>query len=84
MNLGLAVGQALRNVRLEQNKSLRQVSNKCFVSIAHLSDVERGNKTASHEVLETIANLGLGITTQELLDEIRQALSGKEIRNETL
>jgi transcriptional regulator with XRE-family HTH domain len=84
MKLGLAVGQALRNVRTEQNKSLRQISSKCFVSIAHLSEVERGHKSASPEVLELIAHKGLGITTEELLDEIYQALQGKEITNETL
>lgn len=84
MKLSLAVGQALRNLRTEQNKSLRQVSNKCFVSIAHLSEVERGHKSASPDVLELIANKGLGITTEQLLDEIYQALQGKEVTSETV
>lgn len=79
---GQAVGQALRNVRHEKQYSLRQVSIKCYISPGHISDIERGTKTPSHELLEDLAIKGLGITTETLVREIYQALQGKAVSNE--
>ena len=79
MKLSHAVGQALRNVRLEKGYTLRKVNNKCFVSIGQICDIERGHKGTSPETLEVIATQGLGITVEQLLDEINQALQGKVV-----
>ena len=74
-----AVGGALRNVRMEKKLTLRKVQEKCFVSIAHLSDIERGVKNASFELLEVIYTLGYGLTTKEFLNQMYHYTQGKRV-----
>lgn len=52
-------GSVLRDMRTERGLTLRQVQSECFVSIGHLSDIERGTKQPSLEVLEGILTRGL-------------------------
>jgi hypothetical protein len=73
MTLTNAVGHTIRRLRREQHLSLREVK---YVSLGHLSEIERGIKQASNEVLEVIA-LGLHITTAQLLKEIYEYLEEK-------
>ncbi|SDQ09154.1 helix-turn-helix domain-containing protein [Quadrisphaera sp. DSM 44207] len=63
------IGECLRRVRREQGRSLRDVAEQAGVSIAHLSEVERGRKEASSEVLAAICR-ALGV---DLLDLLRLA-----------
>lgn len=69
MKLNSAVGDTIRLLRTDRSLTLRQVSKKSSVSLGHLSDIERGNKQASNEVLEAIA-LGLDLSTTELIGEV--------------
>jgi|SanBayMetagenome_1026888.scaffolds.fasta_scaffold34835_1 transcriptional regulator with XRE-family HTH domain len=61
-----ALGNVIRDTRLEKNLTLRQVSSKGVISLGHLSDVERGRKEASSELLLCIA-YGLGVHVHELI-----------------
>lgn len=49
------MGDVLRTVRLHQGRTLREVSSEAQVSLGYLSEVERGQKEASSELLEAIA-----------------------------
>ena len=69
MRLQYAIGDTIRRIRTEQGKTLRQVADKQYMSFNYLSEIERGNKTASPDILEAIAR-GLKITTAELIGEI--------------
>jgi transcriptional regulator with XRE-family HTH domain len=69
MKLKTAIGGTLRDIRLRKHLTMRDLSNKSFVSLGHLSEIERGIKSASPEMLESIA-LGLSMTTAELIGEI--------------
>jgi len=71
MELKYAVGDTIRRLRNEQNITLRRMTP--YVSIGHLSDIERGNKEPSSAVLEAIA-VGLGVSTAELFREIAEYL----------
>jgi transcriptional regulator with XRE-family HTH domain len=71
MELKYAVGDTIRRLRHEQNISLRRMTP--YVSIGHLSDIERGNKEPSSAILEAIA-VGLGVSTAELFREIAEYL----------
>jgi len=71
MELKYAVGDTIRRLRNEQNITLRRMTP--YVSISHLSDIERGNKEPSSAVLEAIA-VGLGVSTAELFREIAEYL----------
>ena len=48
------LGGALREVRMSENLTLREVSSKARVSLGYLSEIERGQKEASSELLNAI------------------------------
>jgi len=48
------IGESLREERVSQGKTLREVSRKARVSLGYLSEVERGQKEASSELLAAI------------------------------
>ena len=45
------IGESLREERMAQGKTLREVSKVAQVSLGYLSEVERGQKEASSELL---------------------------------
>lgn len=49
------LGDVLREYRQRQGRTLREVSSAARVSLGYLSEVERGQKEASSELLESIA-----------------------------
>lgn len=73
------VGQTIRKERQSKNWSLRKLSSKSYVSLSHLSEIERGLKEASSEMLNYICN-GLDISLQELMIDV-VAEMGKENYN---
>ncbi len=54
------LGEALRTTRLRQERTLREVSSAAQVSLGYLSEVERGQKEASSELLASICR-ALGV-----------------------
>ena len=48
------IGDVLRRARTEQGRTLREVSDSARVSLGYLSEVERGRKEASSELLSAI------------------------------
>lgn len=61
-----AIGTSLRRVRTSQRRSLRDVSRRARVSLGYLSEVERGRKEASSELLAAICD-ALALPLPELL-----------------
>jgi hypothetical protein len=56
------VGDVLRSERLAQERTLKDVADAARISMPYLSEVERGRKEASSEVLAAAAHaLGLGL-----------------------
>ncbi|MFF7446348.1 MULTISPECIES: helix-turn-helix domain-containing protein [unclassified Streptomyces] len=56
------VGDVLRQERLDQERTLKDVADAARISMPYLSEVERGRKEASSEVLAAAAHaLGLGL-----------------------
>ena len=56
------VGDVLRRERLAQERTLKDVADQARISMPYLSEVERGRKEASSEVLAAAAHaLGLGL-----------------------
>jgi len=60
------IGFALRSARISQNRTLRDVAKSARVSLGYLSEVERGQKEASSELLNSICN-ALYISLGEVL-----------------
>lgn len=49
------IGEVLRDVRLRKGHTLRQVAGRASVALGYLSEVERGQKEASSEILASVA-----------------------------
>ena len=60
------IGDVLRAVRQLQGRTLREVSSAAQVSLGYLSEVERGQKEASSELLASICQ-ALDISMSEIL-----------------
>ncbi|MER6638793.1 helix-turn-helix domain-containing protein [Streptomyces microflavus] len=60
------VGDVLRGERLAQERTLKDVADTARISMAYLSEVERGRKEASSEVLAAAAQ-ALGLSLSEVL-----------------
>ena len=63
------IGDALRSRRQSQHRTLREVSTAANVSLGYLSEIERGQKEASSELLAAICE-ALGARLSELLREV--------------
>ena len=50
------IGDVLREARTTQGRTLREVSDAARVSLGYLSEVERGRKEASSELLNAICD----------------------------
>ncbi len=50
------IGDVLRDQRRRQGRTLREVSSSARVSLGYLSEVERGQKEASSELLASICD----------------------------
>jgi transcriptional regulator with XRE-family HTH domain len=60
------IGSALRSARISQGRTLRDVAKSARVSLGYLSEVERGQKEASSELLNAICS-ALDISLGEVL-----------------
>lgn len=69
-----ALGESLRRLRLEQGRTLAEVALAARISMPYLSEVERGLKEVSSEVLAALC-AALGIELSELLVAVAFHLS---------
>jgi transcriptional regulator with XRE-family HTH domain len=75
------LGDALRRLRLRQGRTLREVSATARVSLGYLSEVERGQKEASSELLASICD-ALGAPLSQVLREVSDNFALAELQNE--
>jgi len=73
-----AIGDTLRSARSGQGKTLREVSDTARVSLGYLSEVERGRKEASSELLAAICG-ALEVPLSKVLSEVSERLSHREV-----
>jgi len=71
------LGEVLRRHRLRQSRTLRDVSGSAGVSLGYLSEVERGRKEASSELLAAICT-ALDVSLSEVLHEVSEDLAREE------
>lgn len=75
------LGDALRRLRLRQGRTLREVSATARVSLGYLSEVERGQKEASSELLASICD-ALGAPLSQVLREVSDSFALAELQSE--
>lgn len=74
-----AIGDELRRVRTGQGRTLREVSTDARVSLGYLSEVERGQKEASSELLASICG-ALEVPIGDVLFQVAGVLSPARAR----
>lgn len=65
------IGDVLREQRQQQSRTLREVSAAARVSLGYLSEVERGQKEASSELLASICG-ALDLPLSRVLHEVSE------------
>jgi transcriptional regulator with XRE-family HTH domain len=71
------LGDVLRDERRHQGRTLREVSQSASVSLGYLSEVERGEKEASSELLASICG-ALGLPLSAVLHEVSTRVAHTE------
>jgi len=69
------LGEVLRRARLDQGRTLADVAQAAKVSMQYLSEIERGRKEASSEVLAAICD-ALETDLPDVLAEVGRGLAG--------
>lgn len=70
-----ALGEVLREERLSQRKTLRIISGTGRIALGYLSEVERGDKEVSSEILDGVAD-ALGLSTYEVIMRAGMRMAG--------
>lgn len=68
------IGDVLRDLRLQRGQTLRQVASRASVALGYLSEVERGQKEASSEILASVAD-ALDTPISVILHEVSDRLA---------
>jgi transcriptional regulator with XRE-family HTH domain len=71
------LGDVLRDARQEQGRTLREVSKQARVSLGYLSEIERGQKEASSELLASICG-ALDVPLSMVLHSVSQRIADAE------
>ncbi|MEJ6574137.1 MAG: helix-turn-helix transcriptional regulator [Actinomycetes bacterium] len=71
------IGGALRQARISQGRTLRDVAKAARVSLGYLSEVERGQKEASSELLNSICQ-ALNLSLLAVISEVSVAIRSTE------
>ncbi|PSL01002.1 helix-turn-helix protein [Murinocardiopsis flavida] len=77
------LGDVLRQMRQRQGRTLREVSADARVSLGYLSEVERGQKEASSELLSSICG-ALGVPLSQVLRDVADQLALAELQEAAL
>lgn len=61
-----AFGEVVRERRLATSRTLRSITDNGYLALGYLSEIERGQKCPSSEIIQAIAD-GLGVEACELI-----------------
>ena len=75
------LGDVLRDFRQQRGRTLRQVASRASVALGYLSEVERGQKEASSEILASVAD-ALDVPVSLILREVSYRLEMLELSAE--
>jgi transcriptional regulator with XRE-family HTH domain len=71
------IGDVLRDFRQQKGRTLRQIASRASVALGYLSEVERGQKEASSEILASVAD-ALGVPLSVIMREVSDRLASVE------
>jgi transcriptional regulator with XRE-family HTH domain len=73
------LGSAIRSARVSQGRTLRDVAKSARVSLGYLSEVERGQKEASSELLNSICT-ALDLQLSKVLIDVSVKFAATEVK----
>ena len=68
------IGEVLRDIRMSKRQTLRQVAARAAVALGYLSEIERGQKEVSSELLFSIAE-ALDVSVSHIMREVSDRLA---------
>ncbi len=71
------LGDVLRDRRMQRGMTLREVSKEARVSLGYISEIERGQKEASSELLASLCT-ALDLPLSTVLREVSDAVAVEE------
>ncbi|MBB6629591.1 helix-turn-helix transcriptional regulator [Nocardioides sp. KIGAM211] len=71
------LGDVLRDQRMQRGMTLREVSAEARVSLGYISEIERGQKEASSELLASLCS-ALDVPLSDVLREVSDAIAVEE------
>ena len=71
------LGETIRDCRVEQGRTLREVAQDAQMSLGYLSEIERGQKEASSELLASIAE-ALDVPLSDIVAEVAERIAERE------
>ena len=71
------IGEVLRDIRMSKRQTLRQVAARAAVALGYLSEIERGQKEVSSELLFSIAE-ALDVPISQIMREVSERLAVAE------
>ncbi len=71
------IGEVLRDIRMSKRQTLRQVAARAAVALGYLSEIERGQKEVSSELLFSIAE-ALDVPISQIMREVSDRLATAE------
>ncbi|PUA79172.1 helix-turn-helix domain-containing protein [Nocardioides currus] len=71
------LGDVLRSERMQRGMTLREVSAEARVSLGYISEIERGQKEASSELLASLC-MAMDLPLSDVLREVSDAVALEE------
>ena len=71
------LGEVLRSQRMRQGRTLREISADARVSLGYISEIERGQKEASSELLASLCQ-AMDLPLSDVLRDVADAVSVEE------
>ena len=71
------LGDVLRNERMRRGMTLRELSSEARISLGYISEIERGQKEASSELLASLCS-ALDVPLSDVLREVSDAVAVTE------
>ena len=73
------LGDVLRGERMRRGMTLRELSSEARISLGYISEIERGQKEASSELLASLCD-ALDVRLSEVLREVSNTVAVEEAR----
>lgn len=77
------LGEVLRGARMQRGMTLRELSAEARVSLGYISEIERGQKEASSELLASLCQ-AMDLPLSDVLREVADAVAVEELAVEVV